>query len=76
MFAKPIDSILSESFDSDDDDLSLMANSQTFDNKYISEKDMNDFLKFNDKLSLNLLHVKMRSVKNFFDKLKCLLANV
>jgi len=76
MFIKPNDSILSESFDSDDDDLSLMANSQTFDSKYILEKDMNDFFKFDDKMSQNLLHFNMRSVKKMFDKLKCLLVNV
>jgi len=76
MFPKPTDFILNELFDSDDDDLSLMANSQTFDSKYILEKNMNNFFKFDDKMPLNSLHVNMKSVKKTVDKLKCLLANV
>src|SRR5271165_121640 len=58
-----------------DTDVNLMIDS-TVDCKYITGNDCHDFFNFEDKTSINTLHLNARSLKSNMDKLECLLTNI
>ena len=62
--------------ESDSDDDNIINPFQDINSKYITEKELGQFFNFDDKNSINMLHINARSLKKNFCNIESLLANI